>query len=63
LSYNARPDAGVAQSVEQLICNQPVGGSNPLTSSILKRLNVFVKPFLLAEGFVFMRNRLQLIAK
>ncbi len=26
--------AGVAQSVEQLICNQPVGGSNPSTSSI-----------------------------
>jgi hypothetical protein len=26
--------AGVAQSVEQLICNQPVGGSNPLASSI-----------------------------
>ena len=27
-------NAGVAQLVEQLICNQPVGGSNPLTSSI-----------------------------
>jgi hypothetical protein len=26
--------AGVAQSVEQLICNQQVGGSNPFTSSI-----------------------------
>ena len=25
--------AGVAQSVEQLICNQQVGGSNPSTSS------------------------------
>ena len=25
--------AGVAQSVEQLICNQQVGGSSPLTSS------------------------------
>jgi hypothetical protein len=25
--------AGVAQSVEQLICNQPVGGSTPLASS------------------------------
>ena len=24
--------AGVAQLVEQLICNQPVGGSNPFTS-------------------------------
>ena len=27
-------DAGVAQSVEQLICNQQVGGSSPSTSSI-----------------------------
>jgi hypothetical protein len=26
-------NAGVAQLVEQLICNQPVGGSNPFTSS------------------------------
>ena len=25
--------AGVAQSVEQLICNQPVGGSSPFASS------------------------------
>ena len=31
-------DAGVAQSVEQLICNQQVGGSNPSTSSIAKHL-------------------------
>ena len=27
-------DAGVAQLVEQLTCNQPVGGSTPLASSI-----------------------------
>ena len=27
--------AGVAQSVEQLICNQQVGGSNPSTSSTI----------------------------
>ena len=27
-------DAGVAQLVEQLICNQQVGGSSPSTSSI-----------------------------
>jgi hypothetical protein len=27
--------AGVAQLVEQLICNQPVVGSNPIASSIL----------------------------
>ena len=26
--------AGVAQLVEQLTCNQPVGGSTPLASSI-----------------------------
>ena len=29
-------DAGVAQLVEQLTCNQPVGGSTPLASSISK---------------------------
>ena len=29
--------AGVAQLVEQLICNQQVGGSNPSTSSTLRR--------------------------
>ena len=27
--------AGVAQLVEQLICNQPVVGSNPIASSTL----------------------------
>ena len=31
-------NAGVAQPVEQLICNQQVGGSNPSTSSIAKHL-------------------------
>ena len=29
--------AGVAQSVEQLICNQQVGGSSPSTSSNSKK--------------------------
>ena len=29
--------AGVAQLVEQLICNQPVGGSSPFASSINQR--------------------------
>jgi hypothetical protein len=29
--------AGVAQPVEQLICNQQVGGSNPSTSSSSQR--------------------------
>ena len=32
--------AGVAQLVEQLICNQPVVGSNPIASS---RLNPYKK--------------------
>ena len=31
----AKKLAGVAQPVEQLICNQQVGGSNPSTSSKL----------------------------
>ena len=34
--------AGVAQSVEQLICNQQVGGSNPSTSSIKCRVVAYV---------------------
>jgi hypothetical protein len=38
--------AGVAQLVEQLICNQPVGGSNPSAS--------FLKP-LLVKGFAILR--------
>jgi hypothetical protein len=29
--------AGVAQLVEQLICNQPVAGSNPVTSFVKNR--------------------------
>lgn len=33
--YNRSLFAGVAQSVEQLICNQPVGGSIPLASSMI----------------------------
>ena len=32
--------AGVAQLVEQLICNQQVGGSNPSTSSTIKNFIV-----------------------
>ena len=35
--------AGVAQLVEQLICNQQVGGSSPSTSSIYKELVTKVK--------------------
>ena len=38
-------DAGVAQLVEQLICNQQVGGSSPSTSStFLSKLNMGVFP-------------------
>ena len=33
-------NAGVAQLVEQLICNQQVGGSSPSTSSINAKLNM-----------------------
>ena len=33
LLYSSRYRAGVAQLVEQLICNQQVGGSSPSTSS------------------------------
>ena len=33
-------DAGVAQSVEQLICNQQVGGSSPSTSSTVYQVNM-----------------------
>ena len=32
--YSSVRNAGVAQLVEQLICNQQVGGSSPSTSSI-----------------------------
>ena len=41
LDLNSQKNAGVAQLVEQLICNQPVGGSSPFTSS-LKALKQFV---------------------
>src|SRR5574342_151920 len=34
--YIERLSAGVAQQVEQLICNQPVGGSIPSASSTAK---------------------------
>ena len=36
----ARKNAGVAQLVEQLICNQQVGGSSPSTSSISAKFNM-----------------------
>ena len=37
LAVGGPPCAGVAQPVEQLICNQQVGGSNPSTSSTSPR--------------------------
>ena len=36
--YSSVRNAGVAQLVEQLICNQQVGGSSPSTSSILRSI-------------------------
>ena len=36
LLYSSVENAGVAQLVEQLICNQQVGGSSPSTSSTLE---------------------------
>ncbi len=33
MQYNLSHIAGVAQLVEQLICNQPVAGSSPISSS------------------------------
>ena len=44
--------AGVAQPVEQLICNQQVGGSSPSTSSKRKPLTsvVYVFLYLLSQG-------------
>ncbi len=45
-SFAARPCgsfAGVAQLVEQLICNHQVGGSNPFTGSSLSSINTMFK--------------------
>ena len=39
--------AGVAQLVEQLICNQPVAGSSPITSSNK------IKPLRVIEGLFY----------
>ena len=39
--------AGVAQLVEQLICNQPVAGSSPIASSIN------IKPLREIEGLFY----------
>ena len=37
-----KTDAGVAQLVEQLICNQQVGGSSPSTSSKIQRALMYL---------------------
>ena len=43
--------AGVAQLVEQLICNQRVGGSNPLAGSVFKvKSKVFENFLILLSG-------------
>ena len=48
LVYNTHFFAGVAQLVEQLICNQPVAGSSPISSSKeFKALDANLRPFLL----------------
>ena len=36
-AYSTRVNAGIAQLVEQLICNQQVVGSNPTAGSIVNR--------------------------
>ena len=36
-AYSTRENAGIAQLVEQLICNQQVVGSNPTAGSIVNR--------------------------
>ena len=36
---NIKNFAGIAQLVEQLICNQQVAGSSPIASSKIKALN------------------------
>ncbi len=42
MGYNISLSAGVAQQVEQLICNQPVGGSIPSASSNLPKARLVV---------------------
>src|SRR5438552_15961343 len=40
-AYSTRVNAGIAQLVEQLICNQQVVGSNPTAGSCNCRLPIF----------------------
>ena len=36
-AYSTRENAGIAQLVEQLICNQQVVGSNPTAGSLINQ--------------------------
>ncbi len=47
LDLNLQKNAGVAQLAEQLICNQQVAGSSPITSSIKVRFCCEIGPFIL----------------
>ena len=51
ISFVFEKDAGVAQSVEQLIRNQQVAGSSPASSSILKRAACQIRLAALFTGF------------
>ena len=45
--------AGVAQLVEQLICNQQVVGSNPIASSIIANGALISRFFYLMQELIF----------
>ena len=42
LTCISKLNAGLAQSVEQLICNQWVGGSNPSSGTIIKKIKNYL---------------------
>ncbi len=48
INFMSCKNAGVAQLVEQLICNQPVGGSSPSASS--KKTLLFLEGFFVLNG-------------
>jgi hypothetical protein len=43
-AYSTRVNAGIAQLVEQLICNQQVVGSNPTAGSFNLRFEIMREP-------------------
>ena len=51
--HSEAPDllAGVAQLAEQLICNQQVAGSSPITSSIVSLKSESSVPHFYVDGF------------